>query len=289
MCWADSEDDCAASFECRTVGRCHAQGGVCLPKSDADCQESLGSEVEGACAMESVMGFTHECRAALDDSSGCQASWACEHHDRCQPTRPADCRYGSCAAPGQFGEPRCTFAAAVIPACAADGRCARDASVDCAHAPVGGPSTAAVTPWPAPATPGEPDERAPFVEVSPTAAHRSEKPAQEDPAIRPLPDTGPPTAVPSPGLGEVVYMFDELGGASYEGTLMHASLMTDAAGFEADPIDMLVLRTMQGDTCRPRATGGCLPLDALWFLSAFPTELVVRHRGFDRLSLVHAT
>lgn len=263
-CWAESDDDCAASFECRTVGRCGARGGVCIPITDDHCEQSLGCEIEGLCARTTYLNLSYECRVPLDDPAACAQSWVCTHYGRCAPALPADCegcRYGFCAEPGHPAVRACSAAAAVIPECSTDGRCAPDATYTCAHAPIGGPA---------------PGDQLPVGDDGPPPVDEAPPPAVADPA--PPRDAKPPTherptdsaAPAAPGPGAVAFSFPALDGRPYQGLLTHATLLTGVRGFEAQPIDMLVFRATAETGCDPRSRQFGLPLGAIWLMGAIP-------------------
>lgn len=271
ICWAESDADCEASFECRTIGRCGARGGVCVPRSDTDCERSLGCEVEGLCRRTSYLGLTYECRVPLDNAAACEASWVCEHYGRCAPALTADCegcRYGFCAEPGRPAVLACSSAAAHVAACSADGRCAPDANYECAHAPIGGPTSVAqgsptddkpvrAQGAPAPAPPVDDGTGS----ISPTAPPA---PVGGNP---PAPDVAPAPAPVGPGSIEYALAIDD---RSYNGVLTYATLLTGAAGFQRDPVDFLVFRATDEDGCNPRSRDAFLPLGAIWLMGALP-------------------
>ena len=264
-CWADSDAACAESVECRTVGRCRARGGVCIPFTDADCEQSLGCEVEGLCQLTSYLRMSWECRVPLDDPTACQQSWVCEHYGRCEPARTANCencRYGFCAEPGAPGVLACSAAAAVIPPCSVDGRCAPDANNECAHAPIGGPGA------PGPQTPVADRTGTPSADKPPTPT--PPPPVVEPPvAAPPVPSVEPTVPAAPPGRSEVAYDLAVLDDVTHEGTLTHAVLLTGAAGFEAVPVDFLVFRATPAEGCSPSARS-LLPLGAIWLMGALP-------------------
>jgi hypothetical protein len=74
------------------------------------------------------------------------------------------------------------------------------------------------------------------------------------------------------GPGAVHYDFGDLEGHAFEGELTWASLLTNIDGFGGPPVDLLVLRTMPEETCRPKAKV-LLPLDSVWFLKPLSPDL----------------
>lgn len=271
-CWAESDEDCAASFECKTVGRCKATAGVCAPKSEADCKASTVCTVEGACSFVTFLGLGGRCMVLPEDKANCEASWICEHYGRCEPAHLEGAtkgRYRHCAVPGEEAKAvECSRHAWNVPGCQKDGRCAHDADGDCAHAPVGGPPNYDVV-----ATADSSDADAAAEEpMSPGDSLTADATTADAASDAEEPDAEKQPFVPPQGPGSVAYNL-EIRGENYEGSLTWSNVLTGLKGFVPDgTINTFVLRTMPEETCRPRSRKPFLPLDAIWFIKDFPME-----------------
>ena len=272
VCWADSDADCQASFECRTIGRCGARGGVCIPLNDAHCQESLGCEIEGLCQRSSYLGLGYDCRVPLDDATACEQAWVCEHYGRCAPALTANCdgcRYGFCAEPGSPAVLACSPAAAVTPACSADGRCAPNANYECAHAPVGMADTMPVAEVGDIATGADKPDALPPEATKPETPWVRPQEGSTNGANLGNPQADLASAEPS-GPGAVAFALDPLAERNFDGLLTYATVLMGASGFQAEPVDFLVLRATPEDGCTPRSGSAFLPLGAIWLMGALP-------------------
>jgi len=89
-CEALSDEDCR--IPCLREGRCSAEEGRCVARSEADCRQSLVCGYHGECARQGdrcVVGDAEDCRV----SEGCRQDGSCSlKGSRCAPMSDADCR-----------------------------------------------------------------------------------------------------------------------------------------------------------------------------------------------------
>lgn len=128
-CFATSDADCAASYNCAEKGLCHARDGVCQVLTDADCARSRGCLEEGECRAD-----RGACRALVD--ADCTQQGRCVHgvfctarDGKCVPTDESCSTSSRCTADGRCGafgehcEPRSVEDCKQSRACRSEGEC----------------------------------------------------------------------------------------------------------------------------------------------------------------------
>lgn len=129
-CWAASDDDCWYSAECRSLGRCTADNGVCRAGSEQGCRNTEGCSERGACSPQDG-----ECRVVRDEdcgrSSPCYERGRCRAIGRmCEVRRSEDCarskrcrENGECSAEGGACRAASDADCARSSGCKEQGRC----------------------------------------------------------------------------------------------------------------------------------------------------------------------